>query len=140
MKRLSAKSATHSVLIMDQSPAGQKYANQLAAGWAPVEERLSRWRASKDALLVFFLEQWEGGRAGSMTAKDVDHLLSDVLTTTDAPGHARFWCCCQGGGSHLDGNRAAESCCFGFVGTAALTAAKLGVWSSSFQSATVCRS
>jgi hypothetical protein len=37
-----SKSETHSVLIMDQSPAGQKYANQLAAGWAPVEERLTR--------------------------------------------------------------------------------------------------
>ena len=76
-----SKSETHSVLIMDQSPAGQRYANQLAAGWAPIEDRLSRWRASNDAFFVFFLEQCEGGRAASMTAKDINHLLSDVLPT-----------------------------------------------------------
>jgi hypothetical protein len=37
--------------------------------------------ASSHEFFVFFLEQWEGGRAGSMTAKDIDHLLSDVLPT-----------------------------------------------------------
>ena len=73
-------SETHSVLIMDQSPVGQKFANELAAGWAPVEERMTRWRASNDAFFAFFLEQREGGRAGSMTAKDLDDdLLCDVL-------------------------------------------------------------
>jgi hypothetical protein len=66
---------------MDQSPAGQEYANELAAGCAPVEERLSRWRASNDVFFVFFLEQREGGRARSRTTKDIDHLLSNVLPT-----------------------------------------------------------
>ena len=70
---------THVVLIMDRSPAGLKYANELAAGWSPAEERLSPWRASNDWFFVFFLEQWEGGRAGSMVAKDINHLLSDIL-------------------------------------------------------------
>jgi hypothetical protein len=42
LKPPRAKSETHSALIMDQSPAGQKYANELAAGWAPFEERLSK--------------------------------------------------------------------------------------------------
>ena len=66
---------------MDQSPAGQKFANELAAGWAPVEERLSRWRASNDTFFVFFLEHRENGRAGSMRARDIDNLLSDILPT-----------------------------------------------------------
>jgi hypothetical protein len=76
-----SKSEIHSVLIMDQSPAGQKFANELAAGWAPIEDRLSRWRASNDAFFVFFLEQREGARAASMTARDIDDLLSDILPT-----------------------------------------------------------
>ena len=66
---MKPKPETHSVLIMDRSPAGQKYTNQLAAGWAPIEDRLSRRRASNDAFFVFFMEQCEGGRAASMTAK-----------------------------------------------------------------------
>jgi hypothetical protein len=42
---------------------------------------LTKWRKSNDAFFVFFLEQWEGGRAGLMTAGDIDHLLSDILPT-----------------------------------------------------------
>ena len=78
---MKPKPETHAVLIMDQSSAGLKFANELAAGWAPIEDRLSRWRASNDAFFVFFMEQCEGGRAASMTAKDIDDLLSDVLPT-----------------------------------------------------------
>jgi hypothetical protein len=69
------------VLIMDRSPAGLHCADSLIASWTPADERLSRWRASSDAFFVFFLEQQEGGRAGSMTAKGLDDLLSDVLPT-----------------------------------------------------------
>lgn len=75
------KRETHAVLIMDQSSAGLKYANELAKNWAPVEERLTTWRKSNDAFFVFFLEHWEGGRAGSMTARDIHHLLNDILPT-----------------------------------------------------------
>ena len=67
------------MLIMDQSAAGHRYANELAAGWAPVEERLDRWRASNDTFFVFFLEHRENGHAGSMTAKDLDDLLGNLL-------------------------------------------------------------
>jgi hypothetical protein len=42
---------------------------------------LTTWCKSNDAFLVFFLELRDGGRAGSITAKDVDHLLADVLPT-----------------------------------------------------------
>jgi hypothetical protein len=62
---VKAPKETHSVLIMDQSPDGQSYGNELAAGWAPVEER-SAWNLDRDRAT-------EGCRFGFIDASALEH-------------------------------------------------------------------
>ena len=65
-----------------------------------------------------------------MTARDIDHLLSDILPTLFQnhlmpPANPGFGVAAKEAGQNLDGNRAAESCCFGSAGIAALMAVRL---------------
>jgi hypothetical protein len=69
---------THTLLIMDRSAKGLEAADELLENCPQADERLSSWRASGDGFFVFILEQ-ESGRIGSMSAEDLDQLLSDTL-------------------------------------------------------------
>ena len=69
---------THTLLIMDRSAKGLAAANELLGNCPQANERLFSWRASGDGFFVFFLDQ-DSGRIGSMTARDLDQLLSDTL-------------------------------------------------------------
>jgi hypothetical protein len=69
---------THTLLIMDRSAKGLEAADELLENCPQVNERLSKWRTTTDAFFVFILEQ-DSGRVGTMTARDLDQLLSDTL-------------------------------------------------------------
>jgi len=69
---------THNLIIMDRSAKGLEAADELLENCPQANERLSKWRASGDGFFVFILEQ-QNGRIGSMTARDLDQLLSDTL-------------------------------------------------------------
>lgn len=69
---------THNLIIMDRSAKGLEAADELLENCPQASERLSKWLASGDGFFVFILEQ-QSGRIGSMTARDLDQLLSDTL-------------------------------------------------------------
>jgi len=69
---------THAVLIMDATDQGVRCADELLDNCPQVKDRMSAWRASGDAFFVFVLEH-QTGLVGSITAKDLDSLLSDIL-------------------------------------------------------------
>ena len=71
-------SDTHNLIIIDISAKGLEVADELLENCPQVDDRLSKWRASGDAFFIFILEQ-QNGRVGTMTARDLDQLLSDTL-------------------------------------------------------------
>jgi len=70
--------ATHEVMIMDRSEQGLLAADDLLAVCPQVNARMGAWRASGEAFFLFIMEQ-ESGRIGSVTAQDLDGLLSKTL-------------------------------------------------------------
>jgi hypothetical protein len=69
---------THNLIIMDRSAKGLEAAKELLENCPQLNEQLSKWRVSCDGFFVFILEQ-QSGRVGTMTARDLDQLLTDTL-------------------------------------------------------------
>lgn len=71
--------ATHIGLLFDHSPEGLRTADELAANFPAINERLVPWRQSTDRFFVYFHETAPPHRAGSMIARDLVDLVSRVL-------------------------------------------------------------
>ena len=74
----AASKATHFAIVVDRSANGLKAAVEMLETCPQLEERMQAWHASDDALFLFFMEQGSG-RISSVTARDVDDMVSEVL-------------------------------------------------------------
>lgn len=80
MKIPSATSGmvTHHLIIADRSEAGMFAVATILDVCQELEGRISAWRNSAERFFLFIVEQ-KGDHMGSLTARDLDHLLGRVL-------------------------------------------------------------
>jgi len=69
---------THNVIIADRSQSGIIAVASILETCPAANESVRAWHNSTDRFFMFTAEH-ETGRIGSVTARDIDHLLSDVL-------------------------------------------------------------
>jgi hypothetical protein len=69
---------THNVIITDRSESGMIAVASILETCPAGDEHIGAWRNSTDRFFLFIAEH-ENRRISSMTARDIDHLLSDVL-------------------------------------------------------------
>jgi hypothetical protein len=94
-----ALTVTHNVIIADRSESGMIAVASILETCPTAEECIDAWRNSTDRFLLFIAEH-ERGRIGSVTARDIGHLLSDVLrelllTNLKPPARAEIDVFCQ---------------------------------------------
>jgi hypothetical protein len=70
--------ATHNLIIADRSDDGMHAVATILEICPTVDGSIGAWHNSLDRFFLFILEQ-KSGRIGSVTAKDLEHLLVGVL-------------------------------------------------------------
>jgi hypothetical protein len=83
---------THNVIIADRSESGMIAVASILETCPAAAEYVGTWRKSADRFFLFIAEH-KTRRIGSVTARDIDHLLSEVLrgllsTKLKPPAHA----------------------------------------------------
>ena len=73
-----AATATHNLIIADRSETGMFAVATILDVCPSANERISAWHNSSDQFILFILEQ-KDDRIGSVTARDIQHLLDTVL-------------------------------------------------------------
>jgi hypothetical protein len=69
---------THNLIIADRSEAGMFAVATILDLCQAADDRISAWHNSTDRFFLFIIEQ-KGGRIGSLTARDLEHLLTGIL-------------------------------------------------------------
>lgn len=69
---------THNMIVADRSEAGVLAVVTILDICPEADGRISAWKNSADRFFLFLLEQ-RGCRIGSLTARDLEHLLAGVL-------------------------------------------------------------
>jgi hypothetical protein len=70
--------ATHHLIIADRSEIGVFAVDTISDLCPELDGRISAWRNSTDRFFLFIIEQ-KGDLMGTLTASDLDHLLTGVL-------------------------------------------------------------
>ena len=70
--------ATHNLIIADRSEAGMFAVTTILDVCPAWDDRIGAWHNSTDRFILFILDQ-KNDSIGSVTARDLEHLLAEVL-------------------------------------------------------------